>query len=98
MDETQNIPAPETPISERTPARIRQFRLIDDLFLRLCFAFDKLCAQLVLRVVLNRPDLVLVSVETQHTVQGLPGRRSRLLRNWPGWCATSNRRLKEYGR
>ena len=95
MDETQHTPVPEALISERTLEHIRNLRLIDDLFMRLCFAHDKTCAQLVLRVVLNRPDLVLVSVETQHTVQGLPGRRSRLLRNWPGWCAVSNRRLKE---
>ena len=76
MDETQHTPVPEALISERTLEHIRNLRLIDDLFMRLCFAHDKTCAQLVLRVVLNRPDLVLVSVETQHTVQGLPGRRS----------------------
>ena len=76
MNEPQNIPAPEAPISERTLARIRQFRLIDDLFMRLCFAHDKLCAQVVLRRILQRPALVVVSVQTQHVVQGLPGRRS----------------------
>ena len=48
---------------------IRKFRLIDDEFMNLCFA-DLRCVELVLRIVLNKPDLAVESVKVQSLMKG----------------------------
>ena len=51
--------------------RLRGFRLLDDDFLTKCFEGDPQYIQLVLRIVLEMPDLVVVDVRTQVFVENL---------------------------
>lgn len=57
--------------------RIRNFRLIDDDFMNVVFD-DRPCAELLLHVILEQPDLAVHSVETQKWMQNLHGRSARL--------------------
>ena len=52
-------------------ARLRQLRLIDDDFFSKCFDNDTACVQLVLQIVLDKPDLNVVDVRTQVFVENL---------------------------
>lgn len=58
--------------------RLRGFRLLDDDFLTKCFDGDPKYIQLVLRIVLEMPDLVVVDVRTQVFVENLLNRSVRL--------------------
>ena len=58
--------------------RLRGFRLLDDDFLTKCFEGDPKYIQLVLRIVLEMPDLVAVDVRTQVFVENLLNRSVRL--------------------
>lgn len=58
--------------------RLRGFRLMDDDFLTKCFEGDTACIQLVLRIVLDLPDLVVTDVRTQVFVENLLNRSIRL--------------------
>lgn len=58
--------------------RLRGFRLLDDDFLTKCFEGDPKYIQLVLRIVLEIPDLVVVDVRTQVFVENLLNRSVRL--------------------
>ena len=58
--------------------RLRGFRLLDDDFLTKCFEGDTKYIQLVLRIVLDMPDLVVVDVRTQVFVENLLNRSVRL--------------------
>ena len=58
--------------------RLRGFRLLDDDFLTKCFEGDTECIQLVLRIVLEMPDLIVVDVHTQVFVENLLNRSVRL--------------------
>ena len=58
--------------------RLRGFRLLDDDFLTKCFEGDPRYIQLVLRIVLETPDLVVVDVHTQVFVENLLNRSVRL--------------------
>ena len=58
--------------------RLRGFRLLDDDFLTKCFEGDPKYIQLVLRIVLEMPDLVVVDVRTQVFVENLLHRSVRL--------------------
>ncbi len=58
--------------------RLKGFRLMDDDFLTKCFEGDSSCIQLVLRIVLDMPDLVVVDVRTQVFVENLLNRSIRL--------------------
>lgn len=59
-------------------ARLRQLRLIDDYFFSKCFDNDTACVQLVLQIVLDKPDLNVVDVRTQVFVENLLNRSVRL--------------------
>ena len=50
------------PVSEATLERIRRFRLIDDLFMRVCFQDNIECTELVWRIIRDKPDLQVKSV------------------------------------
>ena len=76
MDESPNQSAPDAPISERTLARIQKFCLMHDVFMRVCLDGNIAAVQLVLRIVLKKPDLVVLSARTQHELQSLHGTRS----------------------
>lgn len=58
--------------------RLRRFRLMDDDFLTKCFEGDTACIQLVLRIVLEIPDLEVTEVRTQVFVENLLHRSVRL--------------------
>ena len=58
--------------------RLRGFRLLDDDFLTKCFEGDPKYIQLVLRIVLEMPDLEVVDVRTQVFVANLLDRSVRL--------------------
>ena len=51
--------------------RIKGFRLMDDDFLTKCFEGDTACIQLVLRIILDMPDLQVIDVRTQVFVENL---------------------------
>lgn len=54
--------------------RIRGFRLIDDDFMNACFDNNIEGTELILRIILNKPDLTVKSVETQKLMKNLLGR------------------------
>ena len=58
--------------------RLRGFRLLDDDFLTKYFEGDPKYIQLVLRIVLEKPDLVVEDVRTQVFVENLLNRSVRL--------------------
>ena len=58
--------------------RLRGLRLIDDDFLTKCFDNSPECAELVLRIVLNKPDLKVLDVATQVFVANLLKRSVRM--------------------
>lgn len=58
--------------------RLRGFRLMDDDFLTKCFEGNTECIELVLQIVLDKPDLKVVDVRTQVFVENLLNRSVRL--------------------
>ena len=62
---------------ERNLKLIRSLRLIDDDFMEKVFE-DKACAELLLRIILERDDLTVQSVHGQHVVKNLQGRSIRM--------------------
>lgn len=58
--------------------RLRGFRLLDDDFLTKCFEGNTECIELVLQIVLDKPDLKVVDVRTQVFVENLLNRSVRL--------------------
>ena len=57
--------------------RIRSFRLMDDEFMGKVFE-DKVCAEFLLKIILNRDDLTVKEVHGQHDLKNLQGRSVRL--------------------
>ena len=57
--------------------RLRGFRLLDDDFLTKCFEGDTASIELVLRIVLEKPDLKVLDVRTQVFVENLLNRSVR---------------------
>ena len=58
--------------------RIRNFRLMDDDFMTKCFEGDPQYIELVLRIILEMPDLKVIHVRTQVFVENLLNRSVRL--------------------
>ena len=58
--------------------RIRGFRLLDDDFMTKCFEENIEATELVLRIVLNKPDIKVVKVQTQYSMKNIKGRSLRL--------------------
>ncbi|MCH5213287.1 MAG: PD-(D/E)XK nuclease family transposase, partial [Oscillospiraceae bacterium] len=56
---------------------IKNFRLIDDDFMKKVFE-DKECVQLTLRIIMDKPDLIVTEVHTEYEVTNLYGRSVRL--------------------
>lgn len=54
--------------------RIKHFRLMDDIFMTKCFESDLECTELVLRIVMERPDLKVERVKVQSVYKNLQGR------------------------
>ena len=58
-------------ISAKTLERIRAFRLMDDDFMQVCFNDNIPCVELVLRIIMDKPDLKVLSVRTQKLLKSL---------------------------
>lgn len=58
--------------------RLKNFRLLDDDFLTKCFDGNTDCIELVLQIVLGKPDLKVLDVRTQVFVENLLNRSVRL--------------------
>ena len=58
--------------------RIRGFRLLDDDFMTKCFEENIEATELVLRIVLNKPDIKVIKVQTQYSMKNMKGRSLRL--------------------
>lgn len=58
--------------------RIRGFRLLDDDFMTKCFEENIEATELVLRIVLNKPDIKVLKVQTQYSMKNIKGRSLRL--------------------
>ncbi len=54
--------------------RIRNLRLFDDDFLVSCFKDSYECTELVLHIILEKPDLKVIDMQVQHTLKNLNGR------------------------
>ena len=61
-------------VSAENRRRIQSFRLMDDIFMQVCFSDNRECVELVLRIILKHPDLRVQSVQTQKTLKNLHGR------------------------
>ncbi len=63
---------------EESLIRLKNFCLMDDDFMTVCFENDIEGIQLVLRVILDEPDLVVTDVKTQYFMKNLQKRSVRL--------------------
>ncbi len=66
-----------TALRDKYIKNIQRFVLMDDTFMRKVFE-DKECAELLLRIILNRDDLTVNSVTSQQCVNNLQGRSVQL--------------------
>lgn len=58
--------------------RIRGFRLLDDDFMTKCFEENIEATELVLRIVLDKPDIKVEKIQTQYSMKNIKGRSLRL--------------------
>ena len=63
---------------EQMLKRIKEFRLLDDDFMTKCFEESIDATELVLRIVLDKPDIKVEKVQTQYTMKNIQGRSVRL--------------------
>ena len=64
----------EQEFDKETLDRLRRLRLMDDDFMSKCFEDNIECAELVVRIILNRNDLKVERIHTQHEIKNLQGR------------------------
>ena len=64
-------------VSDEDREIIKNFRLMDDSFMEICFRDNKEAVELVLRIILNK-ELTVINVKTQDGLQNLIGRSVRL--------------------
>ena len=58
---------------QRNLERIKKLRLMDDDFFRVCFKDDKEGAAFILRIILDKSDLKVTKMRTQHSLKNLMG-------------------------
>ena len=58
-------------------AAIKKFRLIDDTFFSICFDNNVPDVEYILRIILDKPDLIVLVVQTQKSVENIYGRSVR---------------------
>lgn len=58
--------------------RIKGFRLLDDDFMTKCFENNIECTELLLHIVMDKPDLIVKKAQTQYNLKNLQGRSVRL--------------------
>ena len=63
---------------EKDLEKIRSFRLMDDDFMTRVFDEDTESIQFILRIIMDKTDLVVNSVKTQYEVHNLRGKSARL--------------------
>lgn len=63
---------------EENLKRIRQLRLFDDDFFTKCFEGSPECVELLLHIILEKPDLRVEEIKVQYTIKNLQGRSVRL--------------------
>ena len=56
---------------------IKKFRLIDDTFFSICFGNNVPDVEYILRIILDKPDLKVLEVQTQKSVENIYGRSVR---------------------
>ena len=63
--------------NEKYLETIKKFRLIDDTFFSACFDNNEEDVEYILRIILNKPDLKVLKVQTQKSVENMYGRSVR---------------------
>lgn len=63
---------------EQLLQRIKGFRLLDDDFMTKCFENNIECTELLLHIVMDKPDLIVKRTQTQYSMKNLQGRSVRL--------------------
>lgn len=63
---------------EQLLQRIKGFRLLDDDFMTKCFENNIECTELLLHIVMDKPDLIVKKAQTQYSLKNLQGRSVRL--------------------
>lgn len=58
--------------------KIKDFRLLDDDFMSRVFEDNIECTELLLHIIMNRDDIKVKEVHTQHSIKNLHGRSVRL--------------------
>ncbi|MGN0484319.1 MAG: PD-(D/E)XK nuclease family transposase [Lachnospiraceae bacterium] len=64
--------------NEKLIEKIKNFRLLDDDFMSKVFENDIECTELLLHIILEKPDLKVQDVQTQYSIKNLLGRSVRL--------------------
>ena len=64
--------------TEKMLQRIKKFRLLDDDFMIVCFENNIEATELVLIIILEKPDIIVKTVQTQYTMKNIKGRSVRL--------------------
>lgn len=65
-------------IQQEMLQHIRDFCLMDDVFMTKCFENNIECTELVLRIVMDKADLSVKNARTQYNIKNLQGRSVRL--------------------
>ena len=73
--EKEKISVPEKRARRRKV--IQQLRLMDDVLMRLCLQDNKPAVQLILRIIMDRPNLEVQELETQREANSISGRSVR---------------------
>ena len=73
--EKEKVPGPETRARRRKV--IQQLRLMDDVLMRLCLQDNKPAVQLILRIIMDKPNLEVQELETQREATSISGRSVR---------------------
>ena len=73
--EKEKVPGPETRARRRKV--IQQLRLMDDVLMRLCLQDNKPAVQLILRILMDKPNLEVQELETQREATSISGRSVR---------------------
>lgn len=58
--------------------KIKEFRLLDDDFMSKVFEDDYECIELLLHIIMEKPDLKVKEARTQYSIKNLMGRSVRL--------------------
>ncbi|MGN0482318.1 MAG: PD-(D/E)XK nuclease family transposase [Lachnospiraceae bacterium] len=58
--------------------KIKEFRLLDDDFMTKCFEANYEAVELVLQIVLEKPDINIEKIQTQYSMKNMKGRSLRL--------------------